>query len=121
MTESGTDLLTEEGVKLLPCPFCGEKPELNDYTSAPAAAWVLVHRNRSCPIAPQVLSFSTRELAIAAWNRRPPSPDLSEVKAVLGLVESDYQTSEKHHPEHVLIPVTTFDRLRSLLAKLEGV
>lgn len=51
---------------------------------------------------------------------RRPTPDLTEVVAVLRLVESDYQTSEKHHPEHVLIPVSTFDRLRTLLARLEG-
>lgn len=57
-------------LKLLPCPFCGDAPTLNDYTDAPAAAWVLSHRNRQCPMSPFILDFPTGEAAVALWNRR---------------------------------------------------
>lgn len=56
---------------LKPCAHCGETPELHDYTAAPAAAWVLVHRNKACVIAPVILNFPTREDALERWNRRP--------------------------------------------------
>lgn len=29
---------------LKPCPFCGEKVEMHDYTNAFVAAWVMIHR-----------------------------------------------------------------------------
>jgi hypothetical protein len=61
--------------KLLPCPFCGGVPELNDYRTAPAGAWVMVHRAKGCVIAPLVDQFPTEEAAIAAWNRRTPAPE----------------------------------------------
>jgi hypothetical protein len=74
-----TDANTERGEALKPCPFCGGVPELNDYTTAPAAAWVLVHRGKGCFVSPVVKNFPTREAAIAAWNRRAAPTEAKQV------------------------------------------
>lgn len=60
---------------LKPCPFCGGDATIHDYRTAPAGAWVLIHRAKNCLLAPKIESFPSEEAAIAAWNRRTPSPN----------------------------------------------
>ena len=67
---------------------------------------------------------------LAAWSRVNPCSDVEVIRAVLAeagvaelvealrLVTDDYQTSEAHHPNHVLIPVATLGAARLALAKI---
>ena len=81
---------------LEPCPFCGGTPDLDDYRDKPAAAWVLVHRSRTCPIAPIIQSFSTGEKAVAAWNPRAPSPAARERDAMREALTLSLAWHEEH-------------------------
>lgn len=53
---------------LLPCPFCGESVEVNDYTNAPACAWVMIHRCKV--IGPLKMEAYSRERIVKPWNTR---------------------------------------------------
>jgi hypothetical protein len=75
--------MTKTQDELLACPFCGGGAELNDYTAAPAAAWVLVHRHKTCPVAPQIQSFGSKDSALAAWNTRSPDPEVERLRGAL--------------------------------------
>lgn len=33
---------------------------------------------------------------------------------------ADYQTSDQHHPDHVLVPRSAFEEMRDALAKIGG-
>jgi hypothetical protein len=57
----------------------------------------------------------------------PVNPDgpeaaalIEELVATCKQMADDYQTSDQHHPDHVLVRRDAFDALRALLAKLEG-
>jgi hypothetical protein len=55
--------------------------------------------------------------------RRPPAITEEAVEAIVsaGLqMIADYQTSEQHHPRHVLVPLTAFDSLRAAIAALSA-
>ena len=43
----------------------------------------------------------------------------SELRNAVRDIADDYQTSEQHHPEHVLIPLAKFEQLRILAEKLK--
>lgn len=60
---------TEPTTDLLPCPFCGEKPEVAKHFKEPI--WRLVHRCKA--IGPITIDWhdSVADLA-AIWNRRTP-------------------------------------------------
>lgn len=68
--------------KLLPCPFCGGKAELNTWGNDRDGCHVAKVICDSCSASAD--SFETQDQAIAAWNRRAsPSPDLSAENARL--------------------------------------
>lgn len=71
--------------KLKPCPFCGGVPELNDYRDKPVGSWVLSHKNNACTFVRFVMSFSSAERAVTAWNTRSDLIDMN----VLERVEED--------------------------------
>lgn len=69
--------------KLLPCPFCGGKAELNTWGNDRDGCHVAKVICDSCSASAD--SFETQDQAITAWNRRAsPSPDLSAENARLG-------------------------------------
>jgi len=78
MTQShGTQDLN--GSSLLPCPFCGKQPKLNDYIAEGKAEYVSVSCGHPVSDGPDghddgtltaEACADTRDLAIAAWNRR---------------------------------------------------
>jgi Lar family restriction alleviation protein len=49
---------------LLPCPFCGGEPSLNEWKDE---AWI---RCEQCHISTDLVHYKTSMLAINAWNRR---------------------------------------------------
>lgn len=78
--------------ELLPCPFCGEKPEALHFAEGSTFRWLDV----SCPscgaspgeVRVQTLGEGTKEQwrakakadAIEAWNTRAPSPELAAAR-----------------------------------------
>lgn len=63
---------------------------------------------------------SAREAAVRFAQRRSGidlAPELRE--AVCGVAD-DYQTSEQHHPNHVLVPLAKFEQLRAVAEELEA-
>lgn len=115
MTETVT---AEMGDGLKPCPYCGGRA-LNAHLAG-SAYFIAADHDDACIWA----SFMRSEAeAIAAWNRRP-TPDMTEVVAVL---RSLIPTNLGDNPlvgDDVCIPVDlTMEevrRARTLLAKLEG-
>lgn len=63
--------MQSEEQKLLPCPFCGGEPlTMQDGTVVMIGGWIECRRCGARSI------DSARVLtAVAAWNRRAPSPD----------------------------------------------
>lgn len=60
--------MTEQTDTLLPCPFCGEEVQANDYTKEPACAWVMIHRCKAIGrIKLEAYSF---ERVASKWNTR---------------------------------------------------
>ena len=89
-----------ETPELLPCPFCGETVEMNDYTQRPACAWVMIHRCKV--IGPIKMEYSSGERLAAAWNTRSPAPRnaaLEEAAKVADHIMKDYAelTYSPHH------------------------
>lgn len=60
-----------ETVGLLPCPFCGKKPRHSQFKTFLTVRCPTPH----CPSSEGIQD--TKEAAIAAWNRRTPTPDLT--------------------------------------------
>lgn len=61
--------------KILPCPFCGEIPEISEYTSPKSKDTILFEvycTNEDCYVESRTGEKSTKELAIECWNRRIP-------------------------------------------------
>lgn len=64
--------------------------------------------------------------AIMDWVRAPHVEDrwlieaAPELCAAAAMMAADYQTSEQHHPEHVLVSLAAFSALRNALAKALG-
>ena len=51
----------------LPCPFCGEKPTVEQATSQ---SFQVVCHSHKCEIRPRTKRMSSKEDAIRAWNER---------------------------------------------------
>ncbi len=56
----------------LPCPWCGNRPTI-DPPCDDEDMWEVMCFASGCTACPS-LDGTTREQAIAAWNRRAPSP-----------------------------------------------
>lgn len=54
--------------ELKPCPFCGERVEMNDYTDKPACAWVMIHRCKV--LGPIKIEYGSGEKLAEVWNTR---------------------------------------------------
>ena len=76
---------------LLPCPFCGDTPDINNvatFTETNGSKWGAVS---CCCYGPEVRTgyrplAEWRDAAIAAWNRRAPAPTVESLRALLGRV-----------------------------------
>lgn len=53
-------------LKLMPCPFCGASPFLDDYSED----WSVECHNKDCTAMPSSRLCATLEEAIEAWNKR---------------------------------------------------
>lgn len=61
------------------CPFCGEVPTVTEVTGT----FVRVHcigDSDMCPMSPETGWMGSRELAIAAWNKRVPDPLVQQMQ-----------------------------------------
>lgn len=78
--------MTANELKL--CPFCGENVEMHDYTTKPAAAWVMIHRCKV--IGPIKLEAYSGNALRLAWNTRAATTlaDAMAVPEVQALVEA---------------------------------
>lgn len=105
-----------EPVELLPCPFCGTRPHIEDGRND--RPWVVQCYNRDCRVQPFIDDGDTKTHAIAGWNgiRTTSSAVVDALRE--DLIRADY---EWHGPfgkeKHRIIPPTLFDRI---LAVLEG-
>lgn len=75
---------------LKPCPFCGEKVEMHDYTNAFVAAWVMIHRCQVVGVI-HLENYSGTRLA-EVWNTRAPA--VSDTGADSGPGPSTSQAGE---------------------------
>ncbi len=70
------------GVVLLPCPFCGKKPNIGQWGAQDLTAWpdaTAIECSsdlHDCPVNPSVTGY-TRAEAIAAWNTRAHSAEIA--------------------------------------------
>jgi len=58
--------------ELLPCPFCGKIPHIDEKPSRRGVqgAYSIFHDSQTCPVAIKVNSRNTKDEAILAWNKR---------------------------------------------------
>ena len=111
---------------LEPCPFCGGTPDLDDYRDKPAAAWVLVHRSRACPIAPMIQSFPTGEAASKAWNTRAPSSAARERDAMreavtaFFAVNAEFERRARNGVADAIEPLAGVQRKSGAELRVEG-
>jgi Restriction alleviation protein Lar len=85
--------------KLLPCPFCGGAAAIDD--SPGPLGYVVYCPNEKCPVEPEGIACHDRDVAIAAWNTRAPSP----LHTVAELMEGALQyLREWHRLEHQFDP-----------------
>lgn len=76
--------------ELKPCPFCGERVEMNDYTDKPACAWVMIHRCKV--LGPIKIEYGSGEKLAEVWNTRAEDhlmiekdAEIKRLRAALGL------------------------------------
>jgi hypothetical protein len=58
-------------IEPLPCPFCGEEPTIQAWHGGPKTKRMVRCDNEYCDVSPGVTG-STRNIAIAIWNKRAP-------------------------------------------------
>ena len=56
--------------ELKPCPFCGKKPKIMDWTLVDE--WQIACRYKHCPASPVTMFYADKDKAIAKWNKRKP-------------------------------------------------
>ncbi len=79
-----TNPITQDlgGVVLLPCPWCGKKPNIGQWGAQDLTAWpdaTAIECSsdlHDCPVNPSVTGY-TRAEAIAAWNTRTHSAEIA--------------------------------------------
>lgn len=62
-------------------------------------------------------SYNGRRVQIALAAINALDPQLVEAVGLLRGIVDDYQSSEIHHPDHILISKDVFDRISAFLAK----
>jgi Lar family restriction alleviation protein len=62
--------MTNETIKLLPCPFCGKQPEFDNYKIHGVINWNISCVNDDCSVHVETDDFELKEEAINAWNKR---------------------------------------------------
>jgi len=84
--------------ELLPCPFCGETPDVTDRPSTDTATGHVWFISCCCKgySANAHQHGDTKQAALAAWNRRPPHPAESSGRVAL----TDEQITEIIHRKH---------------------
>jgi len=68
------------------------------------------------PIQAAKVSEISKRAATAEAALAETRGQIAELREGLNGFADDYQTSEHHHPDHVLIPKSTFERVAALLA-----
>ena len=56
-------------LEALPCPWCGEQPEIQPWHGGPPTKRLVGCENEMCDVGPNVTGHTER-MAIAAWNKR---------------------------------------------------
>ena len=56
--------------QLLPCPFCGKEPEIDNYKIQSIIYWNVSCMNDHCLVHVETADFESEEEAIGAWNKR---------------------------------------------------
>ena len=78
------DQLSAAATDLLPCPFCGNAPLIED--GANDRPWVVQCINRDCHAQPFMDHSDTKRQALKAWNQRT-----GQLVAVADEVQAAYQ------------------------------
>lgn len=81
-------MTTEE---LLPCPFCGQPPDLGTF----ASAFTIHCANEDCDIGAET-SAVTEALAVEQWNKRAPSPTVETVNGEIAGWHEMHSLAYKH-------------------------
>ena len=83
--------MTNEGMRLLPCPFCGGEACVQD--GYPKALVICAHCDART-------MARTKEKAAALWNRRanPPASGVDKLSHVQSLYDELLMAVEKKHP-----------------------
>ena len=56
--------------QLLPCPFCGKEPEVDNYKIKDIKHWNVSCMNDACLVHAETDDFELKKEAIKAWNKR---------------------------------------------------
>ena len=75
---SEAEPMTDRGDELLPCPWCGVKGFM--YHSP--EGWKASCSKCNCETNPGLM-FETKEIAIAEWNKRAPTPPSDDLRAAM--------------------------------------
>jgi hypothetical protein len=78
MTPTTTDPRPTDDATPMPCPFCGEAPDIG--AGGERAHWNIECLNGGCPVNPHLEEYS-KILAVKLWNTRAPDATLAAVTA----------------------------------------
>ena len=97
------------------CPWCRSRPILESSMFANRSSYRSGCSNEACHVQPYAAGSSIAE----AWERWDALSAIQNrdagLRAALDGFGDDYITSDTHHPNWVLIPTKTFDRIRAAL------
>ena len=68
------DLISRKEIKMKTCPFCGS-PGKMDYIALCEKPYFPQCSNGECIVSDTAISFSTKEEAVEAWNKRVGEQD----------------------------------------------
>lgn len=57
-------------MKLLPCPFCGKEPEIDQDEIRGIMHWNVGCMNDDCLVDVETIDFESKEDAVKVWNQR---------------------------------------------------
>lgn len=67
-------MTTDTTPELLPCPWCGNQPEVCDEHPVHGHEWTVLCPSKDCHVMVTTLYVGSRETAIEYWNRRTQTP-----------------------------------------------